>query len=148
MKTNDLMIGDLVCVTKDVCIKKDTIVEVRCIDADNAFIEKELKGCATCINKNDRCNYGGVWVEYLAPIPLTIEILEKNGFEKDGSVFYIAEDYYDIEIKEYSDSIWVVLVTDNELGIPDSKFTISHVHELQHALRLCGLSDLADNFKI
>ncbi|MBQ0088527.1 MAG: hypothetical protein KBT27_04250 [Prevotellaceae bacterium] len=25
---------------------------------------------------------------------------------------------------------------------------IKYVHELQHALRLCGLNDLADNFKI
>lgn len=27
-------------------------------------------------------------------------------------------------------------------------FVASYIHELQHALRLCGLNDLADNFKI
>lgn len=30
----------------------------------------------------------------------------------------------------------------------DAYIHIYYVHELQHALRLCGLNELADNFKV
>ncbi len=33
-------------------------------------------------------------------------------------------------------------------GVEREKTYINYVHELQHALRLCGLTDLADNFKV
>ena len=64
MKANELMIGDLVRVSKDVSIKKGTIVEIRAIDADRNF--QELKGCATCVPINDPDGLsGGVWLDYL-----------------------------------------------------------------------------------
>ena len=44
MKAAELMIGDLVRVSKDVCFKKGTIVKVRGIDADEVFPEKGLEG--------------------------------------------------------------------------------------------------------
>lgn len=82
MKANELMIGELVRVSKDVCFKKGTIVKVRGIDADNVFAEKELKGSATCVAVNDPDRVTcGVWCDYLEPIPLTAEILEQNGFK-------------------------------------------------------------------
>ena len=146
MKANDLMIGDWVQVAKDVCIKKGTIVKVRSIDGDNSFPEKGLKGCATCEPIDDRTISGGVWVEYLEPIPLTPEILEKNGFIKNVLrknvlvyVFSDNEDYYTLVIDEYSDSIWRLEYTNNEFNTPITRIMFSYVHELQHALRLCGI---------
>lgn len=90
----------------------------------------------------------------LEPIPLTPKILEAN----DAEVCY--ESCYQ---KKYH--IWM----DDETCI-EYKFSkqteeynnlkiykdggecvnihVLYVHELQHALRLCGLTELADNFKI
>ena len=90
------------------------------------------------------------------PIPLAPEILEKNGFEMfkyDGWVHYyrifgnsaipfvlhsmIGGEMLSQEVDIFSTS------TDTNCGIE-----INYVHELQHALRLCGLNKLAENFKV
>ena len=85
------------------------------------------------------------------PILLTPEILEKNGFG-----FVKSSD---------RDSVWngwwinkgLELATcclDKEgnwpcyINIYDLNIKCEYVHQLQHALRLCGLDDLADNFKV
>ena len=82
------------------------------------------------------------------PIPLTAEILEKNGFVRystivNGYVYYIGDsiDYYlDYTCLDRS------LCIKTECYLFDGE--VKYVHELQHALRLCGLNDLADNFKV
>ena len=85
------MVGDLLRVNKDVCLKKGTIVEVRGIDADNRLPEKGLVGSVSCVAVGDPDRMsGGVWCEYLDPIPITPEILERNGFiYLDGSWWYL-----------------------------------------------------------
>lgn len=143
MKANELMIGDYVKVNKDVCIKKDTIVEIRGIDADNAFLEKRLKGCATCMSINDHTEYGGVWVKYLSPIPLTPEILEKNGFEwHDNEAKYFPNAWCrgELMLEPIVDGSMFLIVSRNDYDDESTNytpFTIKNVHELQHALRLC-----------
>lgn len=71
----------------------------------------------------------------IEPIPLTSEILEKNGFEKwdDGWCIYDQEST-GIEVA------WVgtILKIEGQCGnleLPD----VMYVHQLQHALRLCGI---------
>lgn len=75
------------------------------------------------------------------PIPLAPEILEKNGWKeteywheyKDGNT-----------IIQYSlSNIWGIIN-----GIEIEHFKCEYVHQLQHLLRLCGLDELADNFKV
>lgn len=74
---------------------------------------------------------------HIDPIPLTKEILEKN-FEK--KTFYgIYDDYFDLDIRQYSDSIYVVTFHNCEMSFPDQSVTLSFVHELQHFLRHCGI---------
>ena len=93
------------------------------------------------------------------PIPLTTEILEKNGFydrntqwcyESLGS--YVCFDiaislvYKEIEVSKVCDA-----GTDCEEVEYGSSIVFGNdicVHTLQHALRLCGLNELADNFKV
>ena len=83
MRTEDLQIGDLLRVNRDgLCIKKGTIVEVREIDADDKLIEYGLIGSTHCRPLDDNQFESGIWCEYLDPLPLTPEILEKNGFIK------------------------------------------------------------------
>ena len=79
MKASELMVGDLLRVNRDgLCIKKDTIVQVRGIDGDNKFEKMGLIGCANCRPMDKKQFDGGIWIDYLSPIPLTPEILEKN----------------------------------------------------------------------
>lgn len=80
------------------------------------------------------------------PIPLTPEILEKNGFTKVNSQRY---DYGDpdtdcyVKINPKKNMIHV-----NGRNANSNLYSHSFVHELQNALRLCGLNELADNFKV
>lgn len=74
-------------------------------------------------------------IKNVEPIPLTAEILEKNGFkDEDADLLYTFYDGWNFEIHNKT-----MLV---------SCGSIWYVHELQHALRLCGLNELADNFQI
>ena len=101
--------------------------------------------------------YQKVWaIGCIEPIQLTPEILEKNGFEMfkyDGWVHYyrifgnsaipfvlhsmIGGEMLSQEVGIFSTS------TDTNCGIE-----VNYVHELQHALHLCRLNKLAENFKV
>ena len=72
------------------------------------------------------------------PIPLTPEILEKNGWWYNTEIMW---QHYEVEfcIEKWKGRFQCYDITDIKL---DS------VHQLQQTLRLCGLNELADNFKI
>ena len=72
------------------------------------------------------------------PIPLTPEILEKNGWWYDSDDMWQHEEvgFY---IEKWNGRFQCYDINDIKL---DS------VHQLQQTLRLCGLNELADNFKI
>lgn len=78
------------------------------------------------------------------PIRITDEILEKNGYEKA-----IGEN--PVEVWTINKGVYLHK-TDNGYklreGAEFNVLNIKYVHQLQHALRLCGLDNLADNFKI
>ena len=85
------------------------------------------------------------------PIPLTPEILEKNGFGfvksyDIRSVWNGQWIYKGLELATCClnrDDNWPCFI-----NIDDSNIKCEYVHQLQHALRLCKLDELADNFKI
>ena len=72
------------------------------------------------------------------PIILTPEILEKNGWWYDGDDMWQHEEvgFY---IEKCNERFRCYDINDIKL---DS------VHQLQQTLRLCGLNELADNFKV
>ena len=84
------------------------------------------------------------WSDNIEPIPLTPEILEKNADFYRDEMYY---KYYDFskEIDTYGNSISVEIcesrgtvywtINGNEYGITELKY----VHQLQHALKLCGI---------
>lgn len=87
--------------------------------------------------------------EDLEPIPITEDMLEMNGFEMSPQRHWLySDDYYDLWIEQWSDSIWTVEYEDTEMETPEEKITFGYVHELQHFLRLCGCGEMADNFKV
>lgn len=99
-----------------------------------------------------QCDDTDVWyhIESYEPIPLIPEILEKNGFVKEG---YDGWKYYEYEGDVCTKNIlcmilWRVDMSMSHLRIRSfsdkyasfSKFNINYVHELQHTLRLCGIN--------
>ena len=123
MKATDLMIGDWVCLRDDV--QYESPMKVDGILVHNISLEGE--------------GFLGDADEIIRPIPLTAEIMEKNGFDRYyESNFYSLLNGFNVAIADehYITSAFNVAIT------------VYYVHELQRALRLCGFNDLADNFKV
>lgn len=110
MKATELMIDDWV-------LDKKKPVQITGIICDD-FFETTLSP-----------SIGG---EYISPIPLTSEILKKNGFEEcriEEIEYYgwrLNEDF-SLERNAVDTLIW------------NDDVPIHSVHQLQHALRLCGI---------
>ena len=74
-------------------------------------------------------------------IELTPEILEKNGFKRD--MFYGEWEYnldpFPFSVVQRKNNSWYL--GREEIGIAHNReiIDISYVHELQHALKLCGI---------
>jgi len=90
--------------------------------------------------------------EDVKPLPLTSKILLANGFEFDeevkrGYVLYLDEGktWYVAVSLRYNDEPRMTEISFERCGVVKP---IQYVHELQHALRLVGLNDLARNLKI
>ena len=95
--------------------------------------------------------YCCVGVEDIKPMPLTSEILEKNGFgfTRNSDTKSVWNGWWIYKGLELATSClnregnWPCYI-----NIYDSNIKCEYVHQLQHALRLCKLGDLADNFKV
>lgn len=75
------------------------------------------------------------------PIPLTTEILEKNGWEQTECCH---EYQYGKNIIQCRlPYMWISIN-----GINIEAFKCEYVHQYQHLLRLFGLNELANNFKV
>lgn len=118
MKANELMIGDWVTGKK----------------------WRENPSKLSRINDNGKYYYGitsdGTQVgpfllEEIEPIPLTPEILEKNGFVKESG-----ENHGDnLQYCILTDGLWIDISGENFF-----EGKLEYVHQLQQALRLCGIS--------
>lgn len=82
---------------------------------------------------------------YIKPIPITPEILEKNGFKGEMYAFldispnlYLEYYYHEHRLREWWTGIdeW-----NNHAEVKEIVFKCQchYIHELQHALRLCGI---------
>lgn len=132
LTAKDLMVGDKVEVINSDHLK---YVKVRNI-LDNSIITEEGEYESEEIK-----------LENIKPIHLTAEILEKNGvvyaYERD----VCTEDYTRIKWKgyQYNDENVLIDYCNGYIrimnGIPAAcvEMDINYVHELQHALRLCGI---------
>lgn len=84
------------------------------------------------------CGTPHLW-EYnnkFSSIPLTAEILEKNGFEKDVNMYVCTDG------KKFNIIYWIkdnFLEVQNHLYEEGVDIDCYYLHELQHALRLCGI---------
>lgn len=79
-------------------------------------------------------------MDFFQPIPLSEEILKANNI-----------DFLSLYHNDFSDSkpnINIRSYRDKHFEVMSGSMPLRYVHELQHALRLCGLNDLADNFEV
>lgn len=135
MKASDLMIGDWVYDTHSYNYNKEK--EPVKLDR-NEFVEL-ICGCTG----NNDLDLGDMY----EPVPLTEEVLKSNGFTKSKDERY----YY-----APNDNRFILGFMGGYANLPAHIFvecgfypvTIKYVHELQHAIRLLGLDELADNFKL
>lgn len=124
MKVNELMIGDWVKFDEDIC----SVDEVR---LDGTVVLTSMNTDLTSIDGSQ------VEDEEIEPIPLTPEILEKNGFkfEQQGSL--------EVAILKMKNRHPITLEyigwSDGRWSIQQHRLVVKYVHELQHALRLCGI---------
>ena len=85
-------------------------------------------------------------------IPITVKILGKNGWKGHVFTYRLTRNEGDTHIEWNQDegtlSIWVNYNLDEKGTNPDLKASIKYVHELQDALRLAGLKELADSFEL
>ena len=133
MKAENLMIGDWVRITL-----RNKIGKVYRIDEANG----KGNGWVAVID-------GDYHETHLEPIPLTPEILEKNGFLADKHVYPYP--YYEYEVKENKVKVGFAFPQGNKTSykepwvyIDSERVFIEHlpcvfIHQLQHALRLCGI---------
>lgn len=101
--------------------------------------------------------YGGEVADCYAPVFITPEILEANGI----TLLEVGDngpatpkkhlnryEKWFIHTTWKDTFLWYDRMADHWHLQDMSGARFHHVHELQHALRLAGLADLADNFKI
>lgn len=82
-------------------------------------------------------------LEELQPIPLTDEILEKNGWElcDDNAKFFPGTWVGSILLRKEEGGFRILAVSDyDDEDTNDTPFIIRYVHELQHAMRMCGIN--------
>lgn len=140
MKASELMIGDWV-----YAIDIDNGEKHPC-RANNLEYDYTNKRGDFCVDFYET-GYEAEWPDVafnVEPIPLTPEILEKNGFEKRrGGEFIYDEDDENIFMVYYPKSMnynGIYDYIDISRGCVEIKeLPIQYVHELQHALRLCGI---------
>ena len=128
MKATDLMIGDWV-----LQCELNTPVKVQSImchyaDEDVYFYHETSEYISN--------------VSKLEPIPLTPEILEKNGFKSNYNEEFTIDDKYSIYMSILNPQYTAtprVTTGDIEDGDGGIYFNLSYVHELQHCLKLCGI---------
>ena len=151
MKANELMIGDWVMYNPNVFIEDEYEPHKDCESVQiksGEDIDLAIEGC-------------------FAPIPLTEEILRANGFVDENATNGLSFRWYVLQTNQEYGDVWgrtnqtIVVAwreynsdvyvnrpygtsTQQKISVAD----IRYVHELQRALRCCGLFDLANNFKI
>lgn len=138
IKVTDLMIGDWIRISSDDSINNDIrgkAVQVLGLCDEDAEIRVDLG--------NDTV-YGYFWSESeddFAPIPLTAEILEKNGFEHLSRTSYYDYESLDGYVVRYD--AWdkrLKVLKDLDVAYNSGDYADIYVHTLQHVLKLLGIN--------
>lgn len=138
IKAEDLRIEDLVIVNENCSLEQGTIGKVSEVRSTPLYKENEGSIGLKPIS-NDRWPYG-VLCRNIDPIPLTPEILEKNGWKKrtEGWYFMMISKYMYLSVEfGYENGIRVFLKRTTD-GLYVKLNVANNVHELQHILWALG----------
>ncbi len=143
IKAEDLRIGDLVIVNENCSLEQGTIGKVSEVRSTPLYKENEGSIGLKPIS-NDRWPWG-VLCRNIDPIPLTPEILKKNGLKEEVVDNYYTkpldnethplERYLAVELKRDN---WAVFIKYRIFHDCTLLRKIQHVHELQHILWALG----------
>ena len=93
---------------------------------------------------DDKVLAGLIWCHFdeLSPIPLTEEILEKNGWKEDDELWGIDYTFGQLHIEFFSNGKEIEAM----VSVTDGRDVcclrqIKHIHELQHLLWALGIKD-------
>lgn len=149
IKPEDLRIGNLVRVSCDCILPKGTICVVAGINPNKILEDKKGTVCLSTTNDD----YGGPWWTWccnIEGVPVTPEILEKNGWQTKmfgGSKFFCIEFNCYLELcvtyekKDNNFSVGTFShIPGGDLDINYFPIDIQYVHELQHILWALGSS--------
>ena len=140
MKANELMIGDWVEYRFTGWTEKGGVYK------DYQYVQISTTGKLYVKADNDRV--ASADGEEFFPIPITPDILEENGFEivsaRDDNAGTMEKYFYPRigYVYRFSNGEWEVDLIGYGRGFSGAakyRGVISYVHELQHALRLCGI---------
>ena len=144
MKATELMVGDWVCLKDDT--KYELPLKVDGVLTDDISLEGEgFLG-------------GAEWL--IRPIPITPKMLVKNGWKRESYMmppfdsfvrtYYFVKDEGNthLEFKCNTLTIWFDYKENSDGVYSDILIPCKYVHQLQQVLRLAGMTELADNFKV
>ena len=131
MQTNELMIGDWL-------IPYNEIEPRKVVSLGYQYDMAGKYDCVAFEGTPHTLNYTG----FCKPIPLTPEILEKNGFVKLWNQYVLKADkepfIHLISLDNLPNANGRMLVAIKD-RYTNAKIAITYVHELQHALRSCKI---------
>lgn len=141
IKPEDLKIGDLVRVDRDCAFPKGTMCAVTDIRPEKVFKDKVGVVSLSAINDDDDGPWGA-WCNDIEGVPITLELLGKNGFkeeqhQKDGASEWYDYYHYDLGINivyEVEENKFAAYLDGKKLR------EIQYAHELQHILWALGLN--------
>lgn len=130
MKIKDIKIGDWVAFQNPLTPSKN----------------EEIGNIAEINGYTVRCGGFTVHISDTYPIPLTKEILEKNGYELGSLRLPLVDGKFNAEMLQFARKNFVSLMFDKfernfNYDFENRRLTIRYVHELQHLLWTLGLDD-------
>lgn len=145
MKKTDFMIDDIVLVKR--MKKEDIVAKVEAIGSSFVMIEEE----------NDQHNPHNF--ENIEPVALQGSFFEENGFSvrkySTRNFFELHKDLpngtglWDVSIcQDGGEPTDFYATIENYENDTDVSICCKYIHQLQHALRLCELDEIADKFKV
>lgn len=132
LKINDLSVGDWV----EFHRTKGIYIALPLFEKANARVIGTHRGAEVSLLVDGKREFIAMPLSAILPIPITPEILDKNGFEVYDDTARLKLD------RPYA--LWLFKVQEGwDLHLPSREqhinLRIEHIHQLQHALRLAGV---------
>ena len=141
IRCRNLMVGDWV------ANRNGSPMKIVAVDEDNAY------ACEG--NEEHPWIFGDDEGYEPQPIKITTDILIKNNWKEQECTAYPSLHFYEKNVSKkhliWNYGILSLRINSGKIDYrmyPNIEISSKYVHELQHALRLIGLNEMANNFKV